>query len=174
MVVITSLLLCLCIRLSVLLPPPEPLLKYKIQEADWTGYAAAVDRRLPIELETPHDCQSSYESFEKLLLECADSFIPKKNSSSRRLTSPPWWDSECTTMIKLRKESELTYNHSMTPENFIAFQKISAKARRLFSKKKKKGWKIFCENISPKCPLSFVWQNLRRFRTSMSFESLSS
>lgn len=46
-------------------------------------------------------------------------------------------------MVTIRENAEKDYEHSMTEENFIALQAVSAKARRLFSKKKKDGRRGF-------------------------------
>lgn len=61
----------------------------------------------------------------------------------------------------------------MTQENFIALQTASAKARRLFSKKKKDGWRGFCESLSPRSSASLVWKNVKRYRRSVDQESAS-
>jgi len=39
-------------------------------------------------------------------------------------------------MIKSRKEAELSYTTNMTFDNLLIYQKILAKSRRLFRKKK--------------------------------------
>lgn len=61
----------------------------------------------------------------------------------------------------------------MTQENFIALQTASAKARRLFSKKKNDGWRGFCESLSPRFSASRVWKNVKRYRRSVDQESAS-
>ncbi|KAI8440895.1 hypothetical protein MSG28_009195 [Choristoneura fumiferana] len=74
--------------------------------------------------------------------------------ASSKIPSPPWWDAECTAAIKERKNAERKYNDSGLSEDFIDFQKISARTKRLLKKAKKKGWKGFCESLNPRTPPS--------------------
>ncbi|CAK1597373.1 unnamed protein product [Parnassius mnemosyne] len=114
---------------------------------------------------------TSYSLLVQYITEAADLFIPSKKPHSKNLSSPPWWDAECTTMIKRRKAAEKLYNHCMTTDNFIQFQKTSAQTRRLLSKKKKNGWKKFCESLSPNSPVTIVWKNIKKFRGSLLSDS---
>lgn len=156
---------------------PEPLLKYKIREADWTGFSSYIDSKLEVLNLNFHDHVSIvYPIFLNLLIEAADMFIPKKRKVvNPKIASPPWWDPECSSVIKDRDAAELLYNNSSSDlEDFINLQKLTARAKRVLSKKKKKGWKTFCESLSPKTPPSFVWRNIKRYRGSLRPDSLSS
>lgn len=156
-------------------PAPVPLLKYKTQDADWSKFSSFIDTKLknldPLILQ---NLTLVYSYFTNTLIEAADNSIPKKKAPNHKLSSPPWWDSECTSAVKDRDNAELLYNESLNMEDFITFQKTSAKTKRLLSKKKKNGWKGFCESLSPKTPPSLVWKNVKRFRGSLNPDPMSS
>ncbi|XP_052739677.1 RNA-directed DNA polymerase from mobile element jockey isoform X2 [Bicyclus anynana] len=150
--------------------PPKPLLKYRLNKVDWKLYGNSVETFLSrLEPRTSGTLQR-YDLFQQAILSAAETHFPLKQNCQKFL-SPPWWDSECTTVIQTRDESETTYNNSMTPENFIAFQKNSAKSRRTLSKKKKNGWKGFCESLSPRSPSGLVWKSIKRYRGSKKMDS---
>ncbi|XP_059051095.1 uncharacterized protein LOC131845944 [Achroia grisella] len=94
----------------------------------------------------------------------ADDSIPIKNSTINKICSPPWWDNECTTSVKQRKDAENTYALNLTMDNYLAFRKICASTKRLLAKKKKIGWQKFCESLSPRTHPSVVWKKLNSFR----------
>ncbi|KAF9814059.1 hypothetical protein SFRURICE_004406, partial [Spodoptera frugiperda] len=47
-----------------------------------------------------------------------------------KLSSPPWWDSECTSAVKERERAEDTFNVSLNLDDFQNLQKISARTKR--------------------------------------------
>ena len=150
------------------IPLSQPLFKYRLQGAKWSEFAQTVDNLLNQgNTSSSTDVRSKYLNFIDTLSSAANDHIPIKSSRQGNRTSPPWWDAECTSLTKLRKDAEKRYNRSMTMENFISYQRISAEAKRLFSRKKKQGWLNFCKELSPRSPLSVVWRNIRRYRGSL-------
>ncbi|CAH2208082.1 jg18039, partial [Pararge aegeria aegeria] len=130
------------------LPPsnPSPLLKYKLHKADWSRYAQS-----------------------PTLIFLVKSLMPKIT-----YLPPPWWDGECTDLFNQRKAAEEEYTDSMTNDNFMKYQHLDAKIKRLVSKKKRFGWTKFCESLGPRSPSTVVWTNMRRFRRSLNHTDPSS
>lgn len=148
-------------------PAPQPLLKYKLDKADWPNFSVYVERKLkeidsnifpPLEL---------YLHFQSVLIKAADEHIPKKKVANSKVPSPPWWNAECTAAIKERRDAERRYNSTGFCDDFIAYQKISARTKRLLKKRKKEAWKAFCESLNPRTPPSLVWKNIKKFRGSL-------
>ncbi|CAH2093618.1 unnamed protein product [Euphydryas editha] len=81
----------------------------------------------------------------------------------------PWWDEECSYLIRERTEAERAYTLSMSKESFIKYQRINAKIKRLFPKKKKLSWIKFYESLSPRFPARIVWSNLKKCRRSLNY-----
>ncbi|KAI8442258.1 hypothetical protein MSG28_005828 [Choristoneura fumiferana] len=102
----------------------------------------------------------------KIMVETADNVFPVKKVGGNNIPSPPWWDSECTTAAKGRKEAELAYRESSTNENFDIVLDAIDKAKKLFKKKKFEGWRNFCLSVSPNTNPSVVWNNIKRFRSA--------
>lgn len=160
------------------LPSPifEPLLKYKILEADWQKYTELIEIRLlePESLLSSSNLLEQYSHFLSIMNESADQAIPKRKPAGQKIASPPWWDSDCTAAIKERNSAEQIYNKSPNINNFINFKKVTARTKRLLSKTKKKGWKGFCASLAPRTPSSIVWKNIKKFRGSFIPDPVSS
>lgn len=153
---------------------PPPLLKFKLDKADWSAFSSSLENSSVSLPNISYDnCISSYNSFVESIMLAAENNFPIKNQSRRKL-SPPWWDSECTDMIRKRKSAEKAYNSCMTQQNFMHFQQVSAATRKFLNEKKRLGWTKFCESMSPGTPPSVVWKQVRRFRGSLSRKNITS
>ncbi|KAJ8727171.1 hypothetical protein PYW08_015568 [Mythimna loreyi] len=135
---------------------------------DWDLYSKIVDIRISslpkVDSHNAHECFSSFSS--TISSTADDCFLPKKTPSGR-LPPPPWWDRECTDMIKARNEAEKTFNYNMNLDNLIAFKRILAKSRKFLKKKKREGWSKFCSSLNPSTPVSTVWKKVKSFRSSL-------
>lgn len=102
-----------------------------------------------------------------VLLQAADTVFPKRKPRHNKLSSPPWWDEECTNAISRRRLAERNYRINMSLENYDALLKIMKETRKLFKKKKFEGWRNFCSSLSPETHSSVLWRNIKRFRTAI-------
>lgn len=146
-----------------------PLLKFKLKNADWNKFSSLTDlciKSLPSV--SPENVLDSYDGFVNVLDESAQLSFPSRNPSRKQvLSSPPWWDSDCSAAIERRKVAEKGYNEAMNESNFLNYQRVAAETKRLLSGKKRQGWISFCENLSPRTPSALVWKGIRRFRGSL-------
>ncbi len=151
-----------------------PLLKYRLNSADWDQYSKLLDLRISalpsVNAENALEC---FSQFSDVIASTAKDCFPEKTTPKGKIPSPPWWDSECTAMIRSRNEAEKTYNRNMNLENLLTFKQILAKSRKLFKKKKKQGWRRFCSSLSPSTPVATVWQRVKNFRNSSKPPSIS-
>lgn len=156
-------------------PVPQPLLKYKLHNVDWNKFSSVLNLKLShMSPELTPNSLSVYFEFTSCLLAAADDSIPLKGVHRDWLPSPPWWDGECTAMVKQRKEAENKYASNLNMDNFLNYKKTCAQTKRLLSSKKRIGWKRFCENLSPRTSASLVWKKIKAFRKSQSVFSPSS
>lgn len=147
-------------------PPLSPN-RYHLAKADWDQFAVDIDAAVSVmptvSLENALIC---HEKLNKAFINSADANIPPKKQHKPGRSSPPWWDSECSDMIRLRKNAEKDYCQNMSVENFLAFKRTAALAKRMFKKKKKDGWIKFCQSISPRTPSTVLWKAIKRYRGS--------
>lgn len=138
-------------------PSQEPLLKYRLRSADWNEFRDILNIKIEnIPPVTKDNYLFVYRNFIEALTSAADGSIPLKNTAREKVTSPAWWDAECSAIIKERKKAESLFAADLSMEKYVDFQRISARSKRLLSSKKKLGWKTFCEGLSPRTPSSVV------------------
>lgn len=144
-----------------------PLLKFQTLKADWMQFIKFCELTSPsLPSIGPFSIEVAYSEFTSMLLDAAKVSIPPKKLSSGLLSSPPWWDSDCSDMIRKRKSAEKRYTNSWSEVDYLQYKHIAAKTRRTLSQKKKFGWQSFCESLSPCSSSSIVWKKVRKFRGS--------
>ncbi|CAH2090162.1 unnamed protein product [Euphydryas editha] len=147
--------------------PFPPLLKFRTSKAKWAEFQQFVTSQTDLFPEiTVENFLQTYNDFISALLTSANQFIPIKKSPKDFIPSPPWWDSECTEIIRKRDEMEEVFMEFPSLENYLNFQKTNAKSKRELSLKKRNGWSRFCESLSPRTPSSLVWKKIKNFRGS--------
>lgn len=151
-------------------PPLPPLLKFRLDKADWEEFSSLVENEVQLLPTVTHgNVLELYNSFVSILNRSANSCFPVKNSSKNKIPSPPWWDSECTSAIKDRDRAEAQFLADLSNmENYLSFQKSNARCKKLLLSKKRQGWTRFCESLSPRTPPSIVWKNIKRYRGALS------
>lgn len=160
---------------NYILPPRNPRLKFNLSKADWTLFSQSVDALLVHLSPVPHEnTHAAYSIFRNALLSAAETAIPTKNASRGKIPSLPWWDSDCSDLCKQRKEAEMEYALHMSPAKYISYKEVAARTVRTLSERKRLGWNMFCESLSPSSRPSLVWNNVRRFRGSVSVDHNSS
>lgn len=96
-----------------------PRFKFKTSEANWSEFALlAEEKTASLSNVDAHNLLSLYSLLIQALLDSASATIPRRGLSANRLSSPPWWNAECTLTCKKRKEAERTFSSNMTLENF--------------------------------------------------------
>ncbi|KAJ8734711.1 hypothetical protein PYW08_013961 [Mythimna loreyi] len=155
--------------------PKQPRLKYKFgADGLWDRFRTLVEFKLSNLQNSLSDNLIDYNNtFTNALIQAADETFPLKNSANGRIPSPPWWDKECSQIVKVRKEAEKKYKNDMTEGNFKIVCDAMVKARKLLKEKKIEGWKKFCLSISPNVNASIVWQNIRKFRNGVTPSNVS-
>jgi ribonuclease HI len=149
------------------LPIQTPLLKYRTCQADWSKFRSNLELsvgNLPSITQT--NVLEVYNQFISAIYSAADSSIPLKNSARDKISSPAWWDAECSAVIKERNMAESLFAEDLSLENYLNFQRVSAHSKRLLSRKKFQGWRSFCESLSPRAPAALVWKKIKAFRCS--------
>ena len=158
-------------------PPPlpfNPRLKHKLPQAEWTKFSSVLENEISrLAQPSADNVHEVYTQFKNALLKAADSSIPLKKPPPNKIPFPPWWDHECSLLVKRRKDCEREFTSSMTLENYLIYQKVAAETTRTLAERKKLGWFKFCDNLSPTTPPSIVWKAIKRFRGSFSEQTLT-
>lgn len=150
------------------IPRALPRMRYRIINNKWCDFKKYIENKVNSLPHSSEEISVRADGFTKSLIEAADLTFPLKNSASGKLSSPPWWDKECSVAVAQRKQAELTYNSDMSEENFDNLVDTIAQTKKLLKEKKLQGWRGFCSTISPNTKPSEVWKNIRRYRNGVS------
>jgi hypothetical protein len=139
-------------------------------KANWTRFSERIDARIEslpdVVGESVHAC---FETFAGLVQEEALASIPERaTKKGKRAPPPPWWDKDCEEAVSVRKESIKKLKQHMSLENYLEVKNAQANAKRLLKNRKRRGWRRFCESLSPDTPLTLVWKTINSFRHSTS------
>lgn len=155
--------------LNVTVPTLAPLLPFRIKKDKWEMYANTLEEKV-INLPNPNlqNLTECIKQFTEAVISTAEANFQKKNHHYSKIPSPPWWDEDCTKVVKERKEAEKNCSIIANLDNYLKFKNVEAASKRYLHKRKRQGWKKFCYLISPETPSSLVWKQIRRFRCSRS------
>ncbi|KAL4082906.1 hypothetical protein QTP88_029560 [Uroleucon formosanum] len=149
---------------SILQDTLSPTLQFNLNRADWNQFSQTISNNMsPIEATI---CPlEAYNQFCQLILTAAKQSILHKNQTKENFApSPPWWDSNCTQAIKLRKHLFKIYRRSGSPSDYYNYNNSCAATTRLLKNKKRIAWKQFCSNLNPSSSLQDLWKTAKRFR----------
>lgn len=141
------------------------------RRTDWCSFKMVLEQRYAdlSEAKSPHE---KYKVFYNSIIDAGT--VSSPTAPCRRRSGPraPWWDSECSTVRKCRRDKLKEYKKNPSLDNFVAAKRAMAQANKTFKKKKKEGFRNFCEELSTDCPISKVWNDIKRFRNATKYSNL--
>jgi len=149
--------------------PTKPFFKYRIIQNKWPDYKLHIENNINTLPESSHhEISKCSSSLTHLILKAVNSTFPSKKTPKGKLPSPPWWDSQCTEAIKLRKKAERDYKNNMSEDNFNKLLSAMSNTKKLFKEKKFMSWRQYCTSISPRTPTAQIWNKIKCFRLGTS------
>ncbi|XP_050497457.1 uncharacterized protein LOC126878657 [Diabrotica virgifera virgifera] len=136
---------------------------FNVKKANWEQFNQYIESNIN---NIPNE---SYTDFQNLILDAANRFIPKKKRVRFHKPQLPWWDEECSVLIKSKREAVKKFKQVPSLENFINFKKIRAHCKKELKSKKKKSFVVFCSTISPDTPISVMWRKI----SPMAYETVN-
>lgn len=88
-----------------------------------------------------------------------------KSRSVEHKTSPIWWNSECTSLCKQRRQAFLRFKSTLDPQLLLDYRILNAKTRRATKEAKRKSWRGFCSTFNRTTPIPEVWRAAKAFRS---------
>ena len=98
--------------------------RWKFKQADWETFKSHCSNQLN---NSSFASDNPIPDFSNILLEIAESTIPKSSNSSK--PRKPWFDDDCKQAIKDRKRAERSFRRSLSHSKLSSFRIYRAKAR---------------------------------------------
>ena len=103
-----------------------------------------------------------FDDFHTHLLHIAEKHIPKTSNKPRR--RKVWFSEECQKSIHLRKQAFRKFLNTKSIEDFIAFKKARAQARRTIKDAKRNSFRKYVSKINPQTPMHKVWKIVKKLK----------
>lgn len=138
-----------------------PVRKWALDRANWTLFQALLDSTLenvPYVAEPEVLCNI----FTNALYKSCEAAIPKNGPfTPKHRKRAAWWDDECDAFQKCKLEALNSYKTNASLENFLAFKKAEAAAKRLYKQKARKSWENFCSGLNANTSVKQIWKTAR-------------
>lgn len=139
----------------------RPSSRWKEEKADWPQYQTQINEKLS----ESYRCQNVNEKlslFRNTVSSSADSTMPTKKAFTPACRRPIWWDSECSYINSQRKLALQRYKQESNFENYIAYKKAEACAKRTFKQKSRSSWQAFISKLNRNSSPTFIWNTMKR------------
>lgn len=136
-----------------------PYYTRNFRKADWTLF---YEKTLS-EFSGKDGNQMNFTEYNNRIKKVADLTIPLKKVNNSNTTGNPWWDDECTTILKQRKQHIANFNEHPNIENYILAKKQIAMTKKVFREKKKLSFTKFCDNLNRNANIAQVWKKINKF-----------
>ena len=144
----------------------DPQSRWKFTKADWDQFRSLATVQISdnvLNNDDPVLC------FSNALLQCATATVPKTSGKGDKIKTP-WFDDECKTVHRQRKQAQRNFFNNPTLANKILHQNLRAKTRYIFKQKRKHSWRTFCSKLNFKTSSKTVWKVIRRIKGKNSRE----
>lgn len=161
------------LKLSHIIPQPEPINKWRLKNPNWELFSSLVDHALQnsqtneVNLITPDINQNKIDD---LVLNLTNSIIEAATVAIRKSNRPinhkivPWWNDECITYIKKYKISLNRFKKTRLLADHILLKKAQAESKYILKKNKTSSWKNFTSTINNHTRSSTLWNKIRAFK----------
>lgn len=133
--------------------------KLNLKKADWIQFSQLVDNHITNSTE-----ELAYESFIQIINDTARLSIPERKNISNPKFCKSWWNAECDSAIKKKKEAFSLYKQNSNITNYINFNKAAAIVKKTILKSKRASWHLFCTNLNRSTPIKKVWEEVKKLK----------
>lgn len=133
------------INLDVPLVQTDYVPRWNFKKADWVNFWLDLSK---VELDgvAHEDVEIFYTNVIHVLLDVANKNIPKSKNFFRK-NPVPWWDDDCTKVVKERKKAYRRAFRTNLASDYNIYLKCKAEAQRVHRRKKKESWANYCDNL---------------------------
>ncbi|XP_023220793.1 uncharacterized protein LOC111622614 [Centruroides sculpturatus] len=145
-------------------------LRWKLETADWPAFSSLAN--ITEEMVNTADINDAVEVVTLCIIQAAEKTMGK--TSTRYPKHPkPWCNQNCEAAFKAQKKAWGIFRRYPTTNNFIAFQKAKANARRIRRQCQRDFWRKYVSSITSSTCSKAVWDKIYKINGKYAFHSLS-
>ena len=146
--------ICISYARDIISTPPPP--KFNFKRADWASFCRIADVDISGE-----DIDTKVSNAQHSILHAAEAAIPK-TSTVHTKRGVSWWTTDCRQALRERNRRYRHFRQQPSQDNFIAYKKARAQARKVIRNAKRDSWRQFVSSINRTTPLTQVWNSINR------------
>lgn len=144
-----------------------PVRKWKLSKADWFRYQTEITKSVQSHKDL------TYDDLVNIINSAAEHSIPYKTNNQRQSPNPRkkckvtpcWWDEECESLVRQRRQALLYYKSNFSTESFLEVKRISAAVKKRLREIKKSAFAAFCASLNRRSPVKMIWSKIKKFKT---------
>ena len=142
--------------------------KFNFKRADWASFRAIADVDVSGE-----DIDTKVSNATHSILHAAEVCIPKTATvhTKRGVT---WWTTDCRQALRERNRRYRYFSQQPSQDNFIAYKKARAQARKVILNAKRNSFRQFVTTVNRTTPLTQVWKTITILSNKKQFNPLNS
>ena len=135
-------------------------LKWNYKNADWKGFTNACDIKFSCNM-VSDNIQETNTTLTKELINIAGDYIPvKKFNNKNQKPCVPWWDQNCTKLVRQRNNARNRASHTGRGEDFKNYKEKEKLCKKLLHDTQQTNWENYCNSLNNNSNLSQVWYNV--------------
>ena len=140
--------------------------KIQTKKTDWCNFARLLDEEYNKFLTSEYDSlppTDKYNRFVNSITETLALCTPKKRKvSQKKYRNPvPWWDEDCSRILRLRQAAYKKYEFSNNISDLVNYKKMRSMAKKLIKNKKRESFKQFAETLNFNSNIKYTWDKAR-------------
>ena len=144
--------------------------RFNTRKADWGKFELHCADKLTINC-LDSNLSTFYDNITTAIISSATASIPI-SKASHRLKSVPYWNKECSSVVKARNRAHKVLKRCNSHSNIIKFKQSKAKAKYTIKLAQRQYWRNYCEDLNRDTKLSSVWRMAKRMTGSYSQSSM--
>lgn len=134
--------------------------RWDYKKANWEKFQIICNNNIEENI-IHNDVNIFNERIIKAIMQAAKGAIPMRKTKKGAKPAVPWWNEECSRLIKERKACLRKVKKTMLADDLIKFKKAKAMAQRVIRNRKKEYWQDYCSKISYDSSVKDVWNKIK-------------
>lgn len=134
---------------------------YQIKDFSKADWGQFYDRMVVESMNLERD--ASFQTIQDIMDMASVAAIPLKSKNTTLQLGNPWWDNECTLMLRQRRSALQYFKDLPNMDNYIKAKRAIAQSKRFFKQRKKEKFIKFCGSLNRNSNLTYVWNKVKKF-----------
>ncbi|VDI74210.1 Hypothetical predicted protein [Mytilus galloprovincialis] len=139
----------------------EHELIWNYKKADWDGFASSCHKQLSESMITDN-INESCTHLTNTIIKIAGEHIPSKKRRKNNKPEVPWWNENCTLVVKERNKARNKARHTGGGHDYLLYKEKEKECRNTIKLTQQKYWETFCSGLNNNNNIGQVWNTIKR------------